>query len=215
MEQAPQAAIRTQNLTFAYPKGRTFHFPDIEAHKGNPLLVLGPSGTGKTTFLHVIAGFLSPSSGLVTVNKHPLSNLPASTRDKIRGQEMGIVFQRSHFVAALTVRENLRLALQLARKPQNDNRILQLLESLSVGHTLHKKPHKLSVGEQQRVAIARGFIHAPKVLLADEPTSALDDANTTQVIQLLETQAAAAGTALIIVTHDNRLTRHYDNQVVL
>ncbi len=165
--------------------------------------------------MHLLAGILVPTQGNVYIHSQAINQLSVSQRDAFRGRHIGLIFQRSHFVASLTVRENLRLAQSLAGVPVNDNKIAELLGALNIGHKLKQKPQFLSVGEQQRVAIARAFLHQPKVVLADEPTSALDDENTQQVLDLLAEQATAAGTTLIIVTHDSRLKNRFPHQVTL
>lgn len=211
----PEPALYSEQLTFSYSSDQSFQFPEIEVQQGQPLLILGASGKGKTTLLHLLAGILVPTQGNVYIHSQAINQLSVSQRDAFRGRHIGLIFQRSHFVASLTVRENLRLAQSLAGVPVNDNKIAELLGALNIGHKLKQKPQFLSVGEQQRVAIARAFLHQPKVVLADEPTSALDDENTQQVLDLLAEQATAAGTTLIIVTHDSRLKNRFPHQVTL
>ena len=128
---------------------------------------------------------------------------------------MGIVFQTAHFVRSLTVSENLALCQSLAGQEADPHRIQALLEGLGLGHKLNARVDALSVGEQQRVSIARAVVHKPGVILADEPTSALDDQNTEVVLQLLRNQAADAGAALLIVTHDQRLKDHLTERIEL
>lgn len=125
--------------------------------------------------------------------------------DRFRGQEIGIVFQTSHFVQALTVEENLELAQFLARKSADHDRIAALLERLGLADKMKKKPHQLSVGEQQRAAIARAMVNKPAVVLADEPTASLDDHNCAVMIELLRNECTESGSTLIIVTHDQRI----------
>lgn len=190
-------------------------FPDIRCQKGEHWLLLGQSGSGKTTLLHLLGGLLSPSEGQVTINETSLKSLSTSALDKFRGKNIGIIFQTSHFVKALTVQENLMLAQQLAGLKISKPRIKELLDRLNIGHKLHSKPHQLSQGEQQRVAIARALVNQPAIILADEPTSALDDHNCDEVIQLLEEQAAAANATLLVVTHDSRLKEKFDHKILL
>ncbi|MEL6133926.1 MAG: ATP-binding cassette domain-containing protein, partial [Bacteroidota bacterium] len=135
--------------------------------------------------------------------------------DHFRGRNIGIIFQQAHFVAALTVKENLQLAQKLSGNVIDHDRIIDMLTRLGIANKAHQSTYRLSLGEQQRVAIARALINRPKLLLADEPTSSLDDFHTQEVISLLEEQAHAAGAALIIVTHDNRLKEHFSNSVEL
>lgn len=190
-------------------------FPDIACQRGEHWLLLGQSGSGKTTLLHLLGGLLSPKSGAVMVGGTDLASLSGGARDRFRGQRVGIIFQQSHFVRALTVEENLLLAQQLAGLAPDRKRARNLLDQLNVGHKTHSKPDQLSVGEQQRVAIARAVINQPAVILADEPTSALDDSNCDEVLQLLQTEANAVEAALLIVTHDGRLKNKFSNSIQL
>jgi ABC-type lipoprotein export system ATPase subunit len=207
--------IATTNLGYAYPGGAMITFPDMAVERGQKLLVLGQSGCGKTTLLHLLGGLLTPSQGAISIDEVPLHQLSGRRLDQFRGQHIGIVFQKTHFVRALTVEENLLLAQQLAGMPTDPKRVHSLLERLQVGHKLRALPDRLSQGEQQRVAIARALLNKPALILADEPTSALDDVNTEQVIGLLEEQAREEDATLVVVTHDGRLKSHFPNQLAL
>lgn len=207
--------LQTKNLRYSYTKSQVLQFPDMHCKKGEQWLLLGQSGSGKTTFLHLLGGLLSPQSGSIHIGDTDMATLKTAALDHFRGQHIGIIFQTAHFVKALTVEENLILAQQLAGFKEDKTLILSLLQKLNLDHKLKAKPSELSVGEAQRVAIARALINHPTVILADEPTSALDDKNTDEVIQLLEKQAAEAGATLLIVTHDGRLKNYFKNQILL
>ena len=207
--------LQTENLSFSYKGSSALNFPDIHCQKGEQWLLLGQSGSGKTTLLHLLGGLLSPSSGTVKVGDTILKKLSTAQLDKFRGKHIGIIFQKAHFIRALTVEENLQLAQKLAGVPISKTRIKELLDRLNVGHKLKSKPNKLSQGEQQRVAIARALVNQPTIILADEPTSALDDTNCEEVIQLLEEEAAAVGATLLVVTHDARLKERFKQQISL
>jgi putative ABC transport system ATP-binding protein len=209
--------LSTHNLSFSFKGANStaLKFPDIQCQRGEHWLLLGQSGSGKTTLLHLLAGLRTPKSGEVMVNDTLLGKLSGAALDRFRGREIGVIFQQSHFLRALTVRENLALARKLVGLPADEQRIKDLLHQLNIGHKLNARPSELSVGEQQRVAIARALINEPTVILADEPTSALDDKNTAQVVELLKTQAKAANATLLVVTHDNRLTTVFDQQIEL
>lgn len=207
--------LTTSKLTYRYAGQADMAFPDIACQRGEHWLLLGQSGSGKTTLLHLLGGLLSPKSGAVMVGGTDLASLSGGARDRFRGQRVGIIFQQSHFVRALTVEENLLLAQQLAGLAPDRKRARNLLDQLNVGHKTHSKPDQLSVGEQQRVAIARAVINQPAVILADEPTSALDDSNCDEVLQLLQTEANAVEAALLIVTHDGRLKNKFSNSIQL
>ena len=197
--------LQTQNLSFAYPNGPRWTFPDLSVPGGSAMLILGKSGIGKTTLLHLLAGLLRPQNGSVSIHNQDISQLAARELDKFRGQNIGLILQQAHFVQSLTVEGNLKLAQYLAGMPENEEQIFALLESLGLADKASKKCHRLSVGEQQRVTIARAMLNSPKLVLADEPTSALDDYHAQQVIELLESQAKEIGAALVVVTHDQRL----------
>jgi ABC-type lipoprotein export system ATPase subunit len=205
--------LRTKDLRFSYNNNQVLEFPNLNCQKGENWLLLGQSGSGKTTFLHLLGGLLSPQSGSIRIGETDMSGLKKSELDHFRGQNIGIIFQTPHFIKALTVEENLLLAQRLAGFKEDKSLIFNVLQKLNLAHKLKSKPSELSVGEAQRVAIARALINKPAVILADEPTSALDDKNTDEVIQLLEKQAAEAGATLLIVTHDGRLKNYFKNQV--
>lgn len=206
--------LSSTNISFQYPN-TGFRFPDVRVADKGHCLVLGKSGTGKTTFLHLLAGLLTPKTGEISVDGQVLKQLSASQLDQFRGKKIGIVFQKSYFIQAVTVIENLEWSQHLAGYPIDRDRIIALLTRLGVDHHAHHRPSALSIGEQQRVSIARALINKPSVILADEPTSALDDENAEEVIHLLEEQASLENAALIIVTHDARIKSHFDQQILL
>jgi ABC-type lipoprotein export system ATPase subunit len=207
--------LQTKQLSYAYVKAQAMRFPDIDIPSGEHWLLLGQSGSGKTTLLHLLGGLLTAKNGEVRIGDTNLSSLSGAALDRFRGQNIGIVFQKSHFVRSLNVQENLALAQNLAGLPTDNARISELLERLNLGHKLKSRTDQLSIGEQQRAAIARALVNQPKLILADEPTSALDDQNAREVAALLEEQAKAAGATLLVVTHDNRLQSHFSNQIHL
>lgn len=207
--------LHTSQLTFAYKGQSVLQFPDLQCNQGEHWLLLGQSGSGKTTLLHLLGGLLSPRFGQVVVADQTITGLKAAALDRFRGSHIGIIFQKSHFVRALSVEQNLALAQKLAGKSIDKKRIGDLLDHLNLGHKKHSRPDQLSVGEQQRAAIARALLNQPAVILADEPTSALDDHNCGEVIKLLETEAGNVGATLLVVTHDGRLKTRFSNQVTL
>lgn len=210
-----KAMFKTQSLFFSYNELTSFHFPNITLKPGEDLLILGESGIGKTTLLHLMAGLLQPHSGNVELVGTKLNELPTKKLDRFRGQYIGLVFQRPHFIQALTLQENLALVQHLAGQKQDKNRIREVLTSLNIAHKLNDKPHQLSQGEQQRAAIALAVVNYPQLILADEPTSSLDDKNCMRVVALLKEQAKATGSALVIITHDQRLKAQFNNTLEL
>lgn len=207
--------ISTKNITFSYQKDQVFHMPDVFCQAGNTLLVTGNSGKGKTTYLHILAGLLKPTSGEIIIDGKNIVGLSESKADKYRGKHIGVVFQKSHFIASLTVIENLEMASWLATGKKHSNRAKDLLAKLDIEEQANKLPSQLSIGQQQRVSIARALMNEPKVLLADEPTSSLDDSNADKVINLLESLSKEYQAALIIVTHDSRIKQKFTNQITM
>ncbi|BDS10035.1 ABC transporter ATP-binding protein [Aureispira anguillae] len=207
--------IRTTNLKFEYSTNQQFQFPDINCQQGSHWLVLGQSGCGKTTLLHLLGGLRKPNSGEIIVQNEAISAMSSDALDHFRGQHIGIIFQQSHLVKALTVEENLLTAQYLAGTKQDKEKIRNILTKLNLGDKIKSKPQNLSLGEQQRVAIARALINDPVLILADEPTSSLDDKNCKEVVELLLEQSKNFNATLLIVTHDGRLKELFEHQILL
>ena len=197
--------IATQNLTFAYAADKQFLFPDFSCADRETMLILGKSGKGKTTFLHLMALLLKPTGGKIQINNQEISQLSVSSAADFRAKNVGIIYQKPHFVHALSVMDNLLLSNYLAGKNQAKDKAQHLAENLGFAEHLSKKTTQLSQGEQQRVSIARALMNSPSVILADEPTSSLDDDNCLKVIDLLKKQIQEIGASLVVVTHDQRL----------
>jgi len=208
--------IRTDNLTFQYKKGgHIFSFPNIALEKRENLLILGKSGIGKTTLLHLLAGILKPVSGKVIINKVNLNSLQNNKLDKFRGSTIGLVFQKKHAIQSLNVLENLRARLFFSKKPTNKKKIEIVLEQLGLLELKKHKVSELSEGQLQRLGIALSVIHSPQVILADEPTSSLDDDSCKIVIELLKNQAEQTNANLIVITHDHRIKSFFQNSITL
>lgn len=206
--------IKTEGVEFNYDNQVFFKFQDINLKSSENLLIIGSSGIGKTTLLHLLAGLLESSSGSIKLFEKELSDLSSHQLDKFRKNNIGIVFQRPHFVNSLTVKENLQLAQYIANKKDN-NRIENILKNLNIFDKSDKKTNQLSQGEKQRASIALAIVNSPKLILADEPTSSLDDINCDNVIKLLKKQATDFGAQLIVITHDSRLKKHFKNSIEL
>lgn len=207
--------ISVSQLTFTYDNKHTFSFPDLQCEAGQGLLITGTSGKGKTTLLHLLSGLLHPKSGNVTINTQDIYQLSNAKLDQFRGKNMGLILQKSHFVEALSVLENVEVASWLISKQKNSAKAKQLLAQLGLEDHTYKLPSALSVGQQQRVNIARALINEPQVILADEPTSSLDDENALIVGNLLKDLAQQYNAALLVVTHDQRLKDLFSNQIEL
>jgi putative ABC transport system ATP-binding protein len=178
-------------------------------------LITGNSGKGKTTLLHLLAGLLRPENGKIAVDETDIAQLSEKKLDQFRGKNIGLILQQSHFIASLSVLENVVLASWLATGKKAVQKAEKLLDELDLVNQKHKSPSQLSIGQQQRVSIARALINEPKLLFADEPTSSLDDENTIVVANLLEKLAKEYKAALVIVTHDKRLKDKFPNQLNL
>ncbi len=207
--------LSTKELAHKYKGTTGFSFPDLYCNPAETLLVLGQSGVGKTTLLHILAGILKPAKGEVLINDTSLYKQSSNALDTFRGQNIGLVFQKPHFVNAISARENLILAQTMANRPIDKKRIDGLMDQLNISNRAAAKTYRMSQGEQQRLSIARAIVNNPKLILADEPTSALDDNNCNEVVNLLKYQAESVNAALVIVTHDNRLKALFPNQIEL
>jgi len=207
--------IVTKNLSFSYAKDVLFNFPDITASSGESLLITGGSGRGKTTLLHLLGGLLNPQTGDIIIEGTNIAKLSGKKLDHFRGQYIGLILQQSYFIASLNVLENVVLASWLATGLKVTDKAKILLRELDLQDHIYKLPSQLSIGQQQRVSIARALINRPKLLLADEPTSSLDDENAFRVANMLTQLAKQYGTALVIVTHDRRLKERFLNQISL
>jgi putative ABC transport system ATP-binding protein len=206
--------IKTESLKFSYDWKKYFDFPDINLDSGENLLIIGNSGIGKTTLLHLLAGILKPESGSINISGTDISKFSDTELDKFRGDNIGIVFQKPHFISSLTINENLKLAQYLSRsKTSGDAK--KVLESLDIKDKYQQKPNQLSEGEKQRASIALALINSPSLILADEPTSSLDDFNCDNVIKLLKKQAKDHKAQLVVITHDARLKKHFKNNLNL
>lgn len=203
--------IQTEDLTYQYPASKPIVFPNLHIETGRALLICGESGCGKTTLLHLLAGLRQATTGKVEIDSNNISNLSPSQLDQFRGKHIGIVFQQSYFIQSLSVLDNLLISPYI----KNNNKATSIAERLQINELLKRYPYQLSVGQQQRANIARAVMNEPKLLLADEPTSALDNKNCKKVIDLLLEEAAINNTALVIVTHDERLRSEISNCIEL
>lgn len=164
-------------------------------------MISGESGCGKTTLLHMLAGLRRPSAGQVLIDDVHMTGLSSKEIDQFRGRYIGIVYQQPYFIESISVLDNILLSPYATQH----NEVEKLASRLRVGNVLSRYPYQLSVGQQQRVTIARAVVNKPKVILADEPTSALDNKNCSAVLDLLLGEAQVNQAALIIVSHDDRL----------
>ena len=207
--------IKVKNLSYSYNKDKKNIFQDFTIKTSEHWLLLGESGCGKTTLLHLLGGLLASQQGTIEVNGTDITPLSESQLDHFRGKNYGFVFQRNHLISALTVEENLLMAPFLAELKQDKERVSNMLEQLGLSKKRNSRIKELSQGQAQRVAIARAILNRPSVILADEPTSALDDKNCDNVISLLIELANQNRSTLLIATHDQRLKSRFSNQLIL
>ena len=205
--------IRIEGLTKRYGEGDTavdaLKGVDMQVAPGEVVGLIGPSGSGKSTLLKCLGAVIEPTAGRMTLgqdviydNGWKIPDLRALRRDKI-----GFVFQAPYLISFLDVTDNVALLPMLAGKPNAEarKRAMELLEALDVAHRAKAMPSQLSGGEQQRVSIARGLVNRPPVILADEPTAALDSERALAVVRILNQMAKQYETAIIIVTHDEKI----------
>ncbi len=208
--------IKTEKLAFYYQqKQHTFSFPDIVLDEQEDLLIVGKSGIGKTTLLHLLAGLLKPVEGSILINETAINTLSASKLDKFRGQNIGLVLQKNHAIQTLSVINNLKARIFFSKKNVDNTVIEHLLKELGLFEYKDRNIKQLSEGQLQRLAIALSVIHNPKVILADEPTSSLDDENCKIVIELLKKQAKNTNANLIVITHDHRIKSFFQKTIEL
>lgn len=184
--------------------------PRFEMAAGEQVILIGPSGCGKTTMLHTIAGITKPDRGKVFIDNVEITRFSEATRDRIRADKLGYVFQTFNLLPGFSALENVILGMTFARKKLSHQRAKDLLERVGLGHRLQNKPSQLSVGEQQRVAVARALANQPTLLLADEPTANVDRNNQQQIVDLIRENCRRENIALLMVTHAMEVADQFD-----
>jgi putative ABC transport system ATP-binding protein len=183
--------------------------------RGDAVAIVGASGSGKSTLLALMAGLDVPSSGRVVLDGEPMSTLDEDGRARVRGEKVGFVFQSFQLLPSLTALENVMLPLELRGDADAETPARAILTQVGLGERLGHYPRQLSGGEQQRVALARAFVTRPSLLFADEPTGNLDTRTGQAIIELLFDLNAAAGTTLVLVTHDEHLAQRCNRMLRL
>ncbi len=191
------------------------HTVDIEIRAGEVVAIVGPSGSGKSTLLGILAGLDQASSGSVSMLQQPLGELDEDSRARLRAGKVGFVFQSFQLLPGLTALENVMLPLELSRHPNAKATALQMLNDVGLAERADHHPLQLSGGEQQRVAIARAFVSNPELLFADEPTGNLDAETGQRIIDLMFALRKEKGSALVLVTHDEKLAARCDRRLVM
>ncbi len=184
--------------------------PSLEIAAGEQTVLVGPSGCGKTTLLHVIAGITRPDSGNVILDGVELTRFSEAGRDRIRADKLGYVFQTFNLLPGFSALENVMLGMTFARKKRSVERAKQLLTRVGLSHRLGNKPRAMSVGEQQRVAVARALANQPRLLLADEPTANVDHHNQQQIVDLICQTCREENVALLMVTHSLEVAGQFE-----
>ena len=208
-------SLLLENISKSYrePDGGRLPVLEIERFemsRGEQMALVGASGGGKTTLLNVISGIPSADSGRVIIDDTLVSEMPEPIRDRFRAERIGFVYQTFNLLPAFTALENVLLGMSFSRGRVDRHRALELLESVGLSHRLNHRPGQLSVGEQQRVAVARALSNRPSLLLADEPTANVDLANQQTILDLIRTACTADSVALLLVTHSGDVAEQFD-----
>ncbi|MEQ8519765.1 MAG: ATP-binding cassette domain-containing protein [Cytophagales bacterium] len=214
MRKKIMSLLEVNQLIYNYPGEEEILFPDFSINEN--ALIHGPSGVGKTTLLHLIAGLKSIQKGKIIIDGIDLKSLNPKELDRFRAENIGVVYQKSFFLSGLNVLDNILLAGRF----QNQNKerkttAIELLNLFGIESKKNKKVKQLSVGEQQRVSIARAFLNHPKIVIADEPSSALDDKNCEQVLNEMLKISQNFKTTFIVVSHDKRLRPFFNKTIAL
>lgn len=214
--------IALEDVQFGYGMQLVLDIPRLWVEQGSSVLLRGISGGGKSTLLGLLAGVLLPGKGRVEVAGRALQDMGGAARDRFRADQLGVIFQQFNLLPFLTVRDNIALGLRFSRLRSArisgplDAEIARLLSALQLDPALmQRRAGTLSVGQQQRVAAARALIGRPALLLADEPTSALDREAATAFLRLMSAQCQAAGTTVLVVSHDDSLEPLFDRTIAL
>lgn len=199
--------VRLVGVSKTYGDSAVLTDVDLEVSHGEFVVILGRSGTGKSTLLNLIGGLDEPANGEVHLLGHQLSSLTETQRAALRAEKLGFVFQFFNLIPTLTARENIELPLAINTMPKGESRhrATDLLNELGLSDCAERFPEELSGGEQQRIAIARAIAHEPAVILADEPTGNLDIETGKTVLALLYEICRRRGTTLIVATHSNEV----------
>jgi putative ABC transport system ATP-binding protein len=207
--------LSVQNVKKSYrePNGELLPIldvPRLELAAGEQVVIRGQSGGGKTTLLNVIAGLATADAGKIVIQDTDVTRLPEAVRDRFRARHIGFVFQTFNLLAGFSALENVLLGMTFTGQRHDPQRATDLLGRVGLSNRLTHKPAALSVGEQQRVAVARALVNKPLLLLADEPTANIDPAHQQQVINLLREVCRAENVAMLLVTHSDEVADQFE-----
>lgn len=184
--------------------------PQFSVDEGEQVVLIGASGGGKTTLLHIIAGITRPTEGQIWIDGIEATAFSEVSRDQIRASKLGYIFQTFNLLPGFTALENVILGMTFSKGKHDSNRAVELLERVGLKDRIHHKPGKMSVGEQQRVAVARALANRPRLLLADEPTANVDPQNKQQIVELIRNFCVEEKIALLLVTHAMEVASQFD-----
>lgn len=211
--------LKTLGLEYHYRDGKKIIFPEIEVERGERLLIRGFSGCGKTTLLSLIAGALKLQNGDIKFDGNEYSKMSSLLLDKFRADHIGYIFQTLNLIPFLSVSENIALGIKFSKSRKSkvndfNQEIVRLVSSLGLGKEVLKTPvNRLSVGQQQRVAVARALLGKPDLILADEPTSALDSGTTQKFLNEVMETFDSTRQAIIMVSHDTSIAPYFDSVI--
>jgi putative ABC transport system ATP-binding protein len=211
-------AISLQDVTFRWPNtsSPTLDIKKWHVDKGQSLFLYGRSGSGKSTLLNIIAGILEPQQGIVKILDNDITRLGQAEKDRFRARHIGFIFQQFNLIPYLSVADNIQLSQTFSAAKRDKEQMIQLVEQLGLSASLlSRKANQLSVGQQQRVAVARALHHQPEIIIADEPTSALDTETRDEFIELLLQQAKKNTSTVLFVSHDKSLASYFDQTIDL
>jgi putative ABC transport system ATP-binding protein len=205
--------LQSVKKNYRQPDGQPVPVLDIdsfELRKAEQVVLVGASGGGKTTLLNVIAGITTPDSGTVTIDGTDITRLSEPARDRFRAERIGFVFQTFNLLQAFSALENVLLGMSFSGGRVDKPLARQLLDRVGLSHRLHNRPKQMSVGEQQRVAVARALANRPSLLLADEPTANVDSANQNTIIKLIREACSEHEVSLLMVTHAAEVAAEFE-----
>ncbi|MGH1487313.1 MAG: ABC transporter ATP-binding protein [Cellvibrionaceae bacterium] len=213
---SPIITLNDLSFRWSAQAAPTISVAEWHIDKGQSIFLYGRSGSGKSTLLNILAGILQPEHGSVDILGKDLVQMSQQQKDRFRAQHIGVIFQQFNLIPYMSVSENIQLSQYFAQTHPDKSRVSMLLNQLGLDDSyLNQKASQLSVGQQQRVAVARALYHQPEIIIADEPTSALDAETRDEFIKLLLEQAQTNNSTILFVSHDKSLQKHFDHSIDL